>query len=268
MDMTYAGKKLSDFGFMIGGLDSKGGVEQIPTDSQRTFGQISMFYGAYQPFVYSIYESSLEMEFAIIKNPCSEGYTTGEITQAEVRAIKRWLNRPMPHKLTFDKEGFEDTFWEGSFNVEETYMNDGVYGLTLTFHSNRPFGLYTEVDLNGTLESMGATSLKINDTSDEEGYIYPTLEVTCNASGDLELYNSYDEDRATIVKNCTEGEKIVFTAEMQIRSSIDTHEVGDDFNYRFLRIGNTYDNNENVITSSLPITYRLRYNPIAKAVIA
>ena len=269
-DFTYAGERLSDYGMMVAGFDSSNSVESINTDSQRTFGTVSMFYGKYQPFVYTLYENRLVIEFSIIKkmdcsNTSEEEYDP-ILSQTEIRSIKRWLNRPTPHKLSFDDEEYEDYYWEGSFNIAEQYFGGVPCGLSLTFESNRPFAIMDEVVFEGELEADG--TFTINDTSDEEGWIYPSLSVTCLSAGDLQLENNMEEGRLTIVKNCEENETIMFAPNLQIRSSLGTHELGDDFNYKFLRIYNTYDQRENVITANLPISYTLKYNPIAKVVIA
>lgn len=264
MDMTYAGETLSSYGFMIGGIGTSNSANEIETDSQRTFNSVSLFYGAYQPFVFSQYENRLEMDFDIILDPCKAN-NPETLTQAKIRAVKKWLNRPSAHKLTFDKEGFENVFWEGSFNVQETYFGGTPISLHLHFVSNRPFGLYEERTYGGRL---GAEDyFVVNDISDDEGHIYPSFEVTCGADGELVIYNDLDR-RSTVIKNCTQGETIVFTPTMQVRSSLSSHDLGRDFNYIFTRINNTYDNTVNRIFTSLPIDFTLKYNPIAKAVIA
>lgn len=264
-DMTYAGETLSSRGLMIASFDGSSSVETIDSDSQKTFTSVSMFYGKYQPFVFTSYEDRLVMEFTIIKDPCKFEEEDLRMTQQEVRSIKRWLNRPTPHVLRFDDEQFADVFWEGSFNVTELYLAGVTYGLQLSFQCNRPFGLQDAKTYEGSLITGGC--FIVNDSSDEEGHIYPTLEVTCLESGDLQLNNQI-EDRTTIVKNCVVDEKIIFFPNLQIRSSVGTHELGDDFNYKFLRICNTYDDTVNKITTSIPIEYKLTYNPIAKVVIA
>lgn len=269
-DLTYAGETLSSHGFMIGGFDDTPAGDSITTDSQRSFATVSMFYGAYQPFVYTSYEDRLVMEFSIIKEACGDDGKIAQqedfvLTQSEIRSMKKWLSRPTPHKLTFDEDKYRGVFWEGSFNVEEIYLMGETVGLKLTFESNRPFALADEVSYSGELITGGR--FIIDDTSDEEGHIYPSLTVTCLESGDLQLYNSI-ESRTTIVKNCKVGEVITFTPTLQVRTSLTSHEIGDDFNYKFLRIANTYNDYRNIITTTIPIQYTLSYNPIAKVVVA
>lgn len=269
-DLTYAGETLSSHGFMIGGFDNVPAGDDVTTDSQRNFNMVSMFQGAYQPFVYASYEDHLTMEFSVMKYPLSKindaiSQDHFEISQQEIRQMKRWLSRPIPHKLSFIDSEFDGYYWEGSFNVSEVYLNGAPYALKLTFESNRPFAIQSEKKFKGTLAAN--ESFSIHDVSDEIGFIYPKLIVTCLESGLLRLTNSYD-DRITIVNNCSADEIITFTPLLQIESNLDTHSVYEDFNYQFLRIGNTYETRKNVITSSLPISYVLTYEPVAKVVIA
>lgn len=271
-EMIYAGELLSDYKLVIAGFEGRGGDETITTDSQRSFNSVSMFNGKYHPFVSTVYEEALEMEFTLIKDICQyeDQEFIEEFSQEELRKIKRWLSRPLPHKLQFpDVEGFEDVFWMGSFNVEEVYVGGMPCGLHLTFTSTRPFGLRTESYYEGTLDV--GDELTITDGSDDEGHTYIFLQATTTDGGDFELSIANNgKTRSTVVKNCTPGEVLTFSPLLQVVSSVDSHELGDDFNYVFPRIANAYynDTRENVISTSIPIDYIIRYNEIVKAVIA
>jgi len=271
-DLTFAGETLSSHGFMIAGFDDPPAGDEVTTDSQRSFTTVSMFYGAYQPFIYTSYEDRLVMEFTVMKQVCDDdgkeinaSQDDMRITQNEIRAMKRWLSRPTPHKLTIADSEYADFYWEGTFNVQEIHLLGATYGLKLTFESNRPFALQNELVYSGELNTGGR--IIIDDVSDEEGHIYPSLEVTCLATGDLQLHSEI-ENRTTIVKNCKVGETITFTPTLQVRTNNTEHSIGDDFNYKFVRICNTYDNVRNIITTTIPIRYVLKYNPIAKVVVA
>lgn len=260
-DFIYGGESLSSYGCMIVSFDNTSSMSAINSDSQRSFEQVSMFNGQYQPFTHHTYDDCVKMSFSIIKDP--ELTDEKEFSQDDIRTLKRWLNSPVVQKLYLLDEDYEDLYWEGVFNVNDLYFNGQAYGLSLEFTSNRPFGLQGDRSYTGTL--VANESFTIRDTSDEIGHIYPTLEITCKADGTLDLHNSYD-DRHTIIENCVSGEVITFSPRMQITSSVTGHEVYNDFNYRFLRIGNTYDERDNTITTTLPVDYKLTYSPIAKVV--
>ena len=131
----------------------------------------------------------------------------------------------------------------------------------MTFISTRPYALQDDVVFSGELNANG--NVTINDLSTEIGYIYPTLIISCLDSGNLSIYNDFDQ-RTTTINNCSANEKIVFSKYLQIESSESSHNVYDDFNYTFLRIGNNFVTGENVLTFSLPCEYIITYNPIRK----
>ena len=70
-DFEYDGIALSDKGLAIVSFDGAQD-DDIETDSQRTFNSISLFGGRYQPFITSVFEDRLEVEFSIGKNYCEE----------------------------------------------------------------------------------------------------------------------------------------------------------------------------------------------------
>ena len=106
----------------------------------------------------------------------------------------------------------------------------------------------------------------INDTSHEEGYIYPYTEITIGDIGSekktLEITNAI-ENRETIIKNCVAGEVITMDYPV-IKSSISSHNIQNDFNWVFFRVANTYENSRNDLTISLPCTIKIKYSPIVK----
>lgn len=117
---------------------------------------------------------------------------------------------------------------------------------------------YVYADENKKFENVH----NINDTSYEEGYIYPYTEIVIDEDGDLDIYNAI-EDRHTIIKNCKANEVIVMDYPV-IQSSDSSHSIQNDFNYNFFRIANTYDNSRNDLTISIPCSIKLKYSPIVK----
>lgn len=102
----------------------------------------------------------------------------------------------------------------------------------------------------------------INDTSYEEGYIYPEMEITINKAGNLIIHNSI-ENRETYIANCQVNEKITFDYPV-VRSSVSSHNIQNDFNWTFFRVANTYDNSRNDLVISLPCSIKIKYSPIVK----
>lgn len=102
----------------------------------------------------------------------------------------------------------------------------------------------------------------VNDSSHEEGYIYPYTEISIYKDGNLNIYNAI-ENRNTIIKNCVAGEIITMDYPV-IRSSISSHNIQNDFNWNFFRVANTYGNSRNDLTISIPCTIKIKYSPIVK----
>ena len=102
----------------------------------------------------------------------------------------------------------------------------------------------------------------LNDASYEEGYIYPQMEITVKADGDLTIHNSI-ENRETYIANCKSGEVITLDYPV-IQSSDSSHNIQNDFNWTFFRVANTDDNSRNDLVISLPCSIKIKYSPIVK----
>ena len=261
-EFTYRGEALGDYELVLCYF-SQTGISPITTDSQRTFVTIPMFGGKRFPFLFSKYDNALVATMSVCKSPDADSVI---ISRTEAATIKRWLSAPTPEELRFEGvDEYEGISWYGSFNVEEVHLDGDCVGFNLTFTCNAPFGYYDEVVLTGSVSA--GDSITINDVSDEEGYIYPDMMVKLGSAGDLIITNSSD-GRSTVVNNCSSGETISFSHLLQISSDVSTHKLGNDFNYRFTRINNTYNDVTNVITFNIACDYTLAYRPIAKVVIA
>lgn len=261
-DFEYDGISLSSMGLSIVSFD---GVQDgdVTTDSQRTFNSISLFEGKYQPFVSSVYEDRLEVEFSIAKNLCGDE-STHVFTISEIENIQYWLNRPTSHKFKIlGDEEYEDIYWEGSFNLQWVKNGEDTIGFNATFTSNRPFAINEKKTYTKSLTT--SDELIIVDTSYEEGDIVPDVEITLNESGDLELTNTFNGvSTVTIIKNCVADEVISISGLMQIASSIPSHNIYNDFNWIFPRIYNIYGDTTNTFTSNLSCDCSISYNPVRK----
>lgn len=263
-DFIYDDVQLSSLGYMIGYIDGAGDLEAVDTDSQKTFGSLTLFGGKWQPVTVATYKDALRFTFSVIKDPCVFGDLI-EISLEDIRYFKRWLNRPEFHKLRIVDDEYEGIFWNGSANVKEIHNSGVCVGFEVTFYTDRPFALEDDIMWKGTAQAD--EQIKLIDTSDEIGYIYPDMKIEVLSAGDLTIQNSRDE-KHTLVANCVANEIITFNKVLQINSSIQSHKLADDFNWFFPRISNGYEDTENIFTFSLPCNYEITYNPIVKAVIA
>ena len=261
LDFEYDGYLLSDFGFMICSFGDKG-LETISNGSKISFNTTPIFNGSKSLLTQVNYDENIECNFAICKNPCVTASGDVEpITATEESQIMRWLNRKRFLKFRVLQDGYEDIYFNGSFNIDKYVLDGNVYGFELTFTSDRPYATYDSVMYNFTISTENGNYV-INDISDEIGYIYAKMKIKCLSSGNLIINNSI-EKRDTVIKNCTQNEIITLDYPI-IESTLISHKLQNDFNFNFVRIANTYENTLNKLTFSLPCEVQLSYNPIKK----
>ena len=257
-DFRYGDKTLSSFGFVVCNFDDVG-LNIVSNGSIITFNTVSTLGGSKFELVSTTYDDCLTTTFQICKHSCSTGIE--EISPTTFRELTKWLNRKKFLKFKPLSEEYEDLYFEASFNISRIEIDGKLYGLELEVITNRPFALKEPKIFNiKNIQYNGKHS--INDVSDEEGHIYPYMEITINENGTLDIYNAM-EDRTTSVKNCVAGEIITMDYPI-IQSSVSSHNICDDFNWNFFRIANTYENSRNDLTISIPCTIKVKYSPIVK----
>lgn len=261
-DFEYDGLLLSDFGCIMCSFDSTG-LQTVTNGSNITFNTSPVLKGTKYVLTDTKYDECLTVPpFQICKNFClCETQEDTYFTIEEQANLMRWLNRKEFLKFKLIKEGYENLYFEGSFNVSKMMFGDNCIGMELSLTTNAPFGFYETV--KKTFKANKVNHIEIfKDISDEIGYIYPDVEITCEADGDLTIYNAI-ENRSTVIKNCAKGEVIAMKYPI-ISSSVPTHKIQNDFNYNFFRVANTYREKGNRITFLLPCTMKMSYNPIRK----
>ena len=258
---TMASNPLSGYGFMIGKIDSSNGTETFDVGSQITFNTTSQHNGKYNALTGTQYDSCVTCTFQICKIPCNT--QDMEITSIEFRELIRWLNRKEFLPFNFCIETGDIVYFDASFNVKKITVGGILYGLELTMETNRPFG-YGDKIVSTMNFSNTTKTFEIEDPSDEIGYVYPDMKITCSASGDLSIKNT-EQDCTMLIQNCSSGETITISGNAQIiTTSSTTHKICNDFNYQFMRIGNTFTNRKNTLSVSSPCSIELSYNPIIK----
>ena len=299
-DFMYSNKKLSEFGFMICSFDGKG-VETYD-GVEISFNTVPVLNGAKSELVSIVYEQNLEATIQICKNLCSgealeikpheyrnlakwlfqkkftklkffdedhmdiyyeAAFTKISRIELDGKLIGLELqvktNRPFalkePKIITVSCSDEKEVYgWE-------KYKGNSKLGYVTSENSNTyPSGMHTD---GYSYISVGQVYIdSINDTSYEEGYIYPYVEITVNEDGNLKIHNSI-ENRETYIANCKAGEVITMDYPI-IKSSLSSHKIQNDFNWNFFRIANTYEKSRNDLTISLPCTIKIKYSPIVK----
>lgn len=259
-DFSFRGETLSSHGYMLCDFSGASSGGAIATDSQRSFTQMSMLGGKQLPILYYRYDTGLTIQLSICKIDTGSDM---RIAPYDAQKLKRWLESPTSEKLRFLDSEYSGIYWEGTFNVNEYRISGEIYGFNIEFTATAPWGYKDDVIKTGTVQANGTVT--IYDSSDDEGYIYPDVRIKILSAGDLHITNSFDE-RETIITDCEQNEVIHINHFLQLYSDSTTHDIYNCFNYRFMRIHNSYDNTENTLTFSLPCEYEIAYKPIAKAV--
>ena len=268
VDFEYDGQYLSDYGFIICDFNSTTGADVIDAGSKITFNKTARNSGKEYSLVSTQYDQCVSATFDICKNPDIFDYEDMAITNDEFRSIVRWLNRTEFLKFQIFYEDYRDRtscYYDASFNVDKITIGKVLYGIRLTMESNKPFGYGAEQVLTYTF-SNATQSYILTDISDEIGSMCPYVAITCDEDGDIELHNAL-EGCTTLIKNCSVGEVITLDGNSQIISTTyNSHNICNDFNYEFFRIGNTINTRDNLITVSKPCRIEIRYSPIIKDV--
>ena len=263
IDFVYDGKHLSDFGFVLCHFSEPSSPDIVSAGSQITFDTVSIRNGKYYSLTGSHYDECLSATFDICRNPCST--SSPEITSSEYRELVRWLNRKQFLQFgCIDPNTDSIPFYcDGTFNIQKIFIDGFLYGLELTLTTNRPFCYGEQISKSFNITTSNST-ITIDNESDETGYLYPDISITCNSTGDLSIENT-TADCSMIIRNCSSGEKITQYGDSQIiTSSLDSHELYNDFNFSFFRLTRTYDNMSNSIKVSLPCSLSISYYPIIK----
>ena len=267
-DFEYDGRYLSDYNFIICDFDASDGANDVSAGSAITFNTISRHSGKLYSLTSTQYDECITATFDICKNPDIYDQEEMEITNDEYRDVMRWLNRReflKFHAIDEEYNNFDrDTcFYNASFNVEKIKINEKLYGMRLTMETDKPFGYAQECTTSWTISDV-TKAKTLYDTSDEIGYTYPSMTITCNEAGNLTISNDLTNS-IMVINNVSVGEVITIDGSTHIiETSLSGHKIYDDFNFEFFKIGNTIENRNNNITVSLPCKLEISYSPIIK----
>lgn len=155
------------------------------------------------------------------------------ISSIQERALKKWMCQRGKYKLfcVLEKRYADIWFYANINNPKSIYVCDTV-GLEFTVNTNAPFGFSDIRDKKWILEGNDIIEDLYVD-NDEELPIYPTLIITMNEPGTLNLSNQTLTNVANTltINNCVASEVITLECEYpHISSSIPSHNVFDDFN--------------------------------------
>jgi hypothetical protein len=278
-DFEYDGRRLSEYGMMVCSFNGTQELETASSGADITFQQLRSGTSDKFNLYSSIYESPYTTIFQICRNPCIANEEMIFLPE-EISAIQKWLCRKKYHKFKIDQDGYRNLYWNSVFSSKQIMQNGEIIGLELTMYADSPYAYLDDVSLE--FECEPDVPFTIFSQSDEEGWIYPYIEILClgnsiekeNNPGikdsqmqaySLEISNSMDY-KNTKIKGCKINETIFIDGKNLIISSSDsTHEsLANDFNYCFPRIFNTFGNNKNNFKINMHCIIKFRYAPIKK----
>lgn len=269
-DFVFNGKKLSDYGCVLCSLTESTDIKTISIGSNITFNTIYTQANNKFKLMSSDYTEAYSATFQICKLNCSD-INDKFFSVEETASITRWLNQKSYKRfqLITDDGQYDNIYYMGSFNLQKILLGNDTVGFELTLQTDAPFGYYNEVYYELTFNTSEDTNI-VYDPSDEIGYIYPKdIVIECLSSGNLEIENSQEPNRKTIINNCMPGEIISIDSENKIITSNKAHpRLYNDFNYNYMRISNRdkgrYDDTLNEYSVSMPCRITFSYSPICK----
>lgn len=269
INFEYDGTYLSEYGFIVCSINEGGGASVADAGSEISMETVPMSRGKHFELTSAKYGKALETVFQICKDPDLFDTDEREITRNEFRAISAWLNRSefLPFRaIDTDDIDSDICYFNSSFNLSKIQIAGRTYGIELKMMTDAPHG-YGQAIKQSMMFEAEDDWLETSCAGDEYWFVYPDMSVTCNADGNI--YLACDLGRCDFkLSNCTSGETITIDGKRRIiTTSSTTHDIANDFNYEFFRMGITRADRTNKITSKgVPCSVVLSYNPIIKDV--
>ena len=290
VDFEFDGRRLSDFGCI---MTSFNGIETniVESGASATFITANSSGSDIYNVFSSSYDAPFSATFTIIKDPCATSsrlithnkdyfktsgndiliipcllgtnYDDPYFTPAEANLIQSWLCRRTDYcKFKILNSGYDNYYWNGWFSSHQHMMGDHIAGFELVFTADAPYAYHE--DITTTYTCTANTAFVIDSASYEEGYIIPSMVITCKAAGDLSIINQRD-NKPMIINNCANNEVITIDGKtLYIESSRAAHDLTQDFNFYYPRIFTSYANKENLFQTSLACTIEVTYAPAIK----
>lgn len=149
-------------------------------------------------------DEPISFEFIMLKNPCIG--ISSYFTTEELRQVLGWITSPYYpclFKWGNKKDGDSQYEYFGIFTQVSSFSKgDDVYGIKVKFETNSSYA-YSPI-LEKTFNIVNSSDFElINNSDNYYDYIYPTVEITPNFTGEL------------TIKNVTDGEKSITISVLQ-----------------------------------------------------
>lgn len=204
------------------------------------------------------YSEPMSFNFQIVNKDSSD------ISPEQERYISKWLCHRGEYSWMFLQEPrYADIYIKANISNPQIIVVAGVCGLEYTVTTSAATCFSDEHDESVVL-TQDDNSFELYLFNDDECCIHPNLEITFAESGDFQLKNEAENsDYFLEIKGVTAGETITIEEDLFISSSIESHDVWNDFNKNWFRL---YDD-KNVITANLACTINLKYRETRRVIV-
>lgn len=184
----------------------------------------------------------------------------------EYSIISRWLQRKDSYKdFMIVRTDYDNIHFNVMLNTEPIAVSGNIVGISVSAICDSAFGyghmFKKTVNVNGTAE------FTILDMSDEIGYIYPDCRIEVQNDCDVIVTNITD-NRVFRINKCVTGEIISIDGKyLEASTTALLHNLYNNFNYKFIRITNDYNNRKNKFKLEGNFIFTMQYRPVRKVMI-
>lgn len=264
VDFEYDGKQLSDYMSIVCIINGTPDTSPINFGTPLTWNTIKV--GNRFLSITNGYDEAYTTTFQIAKFDCSNRENI-KYSDVEISRIMKWLRQKDYKKF---KPIFNDaSYYNVHFNVIFTDIKPiliagNICGFEVTLTTDAPFGYYDTVVTNGRKK------VQIQNQSDENGYIYPKVSISCGVSTNELILSSKlqgSNNIESIIRNVAKNgvtEDFIFSGETKQLSSSTHANLYNDFNYVFPKIRVNNDNALNTFETNVDAQITIEYTPIAR----
>lgn len=263
--------------FIFDGLDCNDnfGIIRCEFDSEDEFSGGEIQTNTYSPrnsnewkITSSRYSSPISFSLSFCK--CNGERFTFE----QMENISRWLICEDEYKLmqfyTTEDKLSEDICYEckATKNIKWKMIAGDCFGGTVDFISKHPYARTVDYIETFTVSTKGSHDFVCN--SDTK-FIYPfeiIIKITSDCDVRFTIVSSIHGAKATEINNCKSGEIIkIDCINKVITTDRESHDIANDFNYIFQKIGCGKRNDINSITGTGDFEMTIKYYEARKVVI-
>ena len=145
-------------------------------------------------------DETISFEFIMLKDPCIG--ISSYFTTEELRQILAWITSPhYPRLFKWGDKNKGDLPYEyfGVFTQVSSFSKgDDVYGIKVKFETNSSYAYSPTISETFNIVDSGDFEL-VNNSDNYYDYVYPTLEITPNFTGELTIKNVTDSEKSITI---------------------------------------------------------------------